>query len=163
MENKMKKILIAVAMTGALVAAPAFANPYVGAGFGSARTDTNNTGTKIFAGYKSSENLAFQFAYNDLGGYRGAKATAWSVAAVGIMPVNQNVDVFAKLGATENRTTLAGSGRHSDVLWGIGTGYNFNKNVALRLEYEDFGKLPADNLGNRWKATNWGVNVEYTF
>lgn len=159
----MKKTLIAVAIAAAFVAAPAFATPYVGAGLGSARTDSNNTGTKIFAGFQSTENFGFQVAYNDFGGYRGAKATAWSVAAVGTMPIDPNWDVFAKVGATENHTTLPGSGRHSDILWGVGAGYNFNKNVALRFEYEDFGKLPTDINGNRWKATNWGVNVKYTF
>jgi opacity protein-like surface antigen len=159
----MKKTLMATAIIAAFAAAPAFAGPYVGAGVGSARTDSNNTGTKVFAGFQSTENLGFQVAYNNFGGYRGAKATAWSVAVVGTMPIDPNWDVFAKVGATENRTTLPGSGRHSDVLLGMGVGYNFNKNVALRFEYEDFGKLPADNLGNRWKATNWGVNVKYTF
>jgi len=159
----MKKTLIAVAITAALVAAPAFATPYVGAGLGFSTTDSNNTATKVFAGFQSTENFGAQVAYNNFGGYRGAKATAWSVAAVGTMPLDPNWDVFAKLGATENRSTLPGSGRHSDVLWGVGAGYNFNKNIALRLEYEDFGSLPADNLGNRWKATNWGVNAKYTF
>jgi opacity protein-like surface antigen len=159
----MKKNLLAVVITAAFAASPAFATPYVGAGLGSARTDANNTGSKIFAGFQSTENVGFQVAYNDFGSYRGAKATAWSVAAVGTMPIDPNWDVSAKIGATENRTTLLGSGRHSDVLWGIGAGYNFTKNIATRLEYEDFGKLPADNLGNRWKATNWGVNVKYTF
>ena len=159
----MKKTLLALAITAAFAASTAFAAPYVGVGLGSARTDSNNTGTKVFAGFQTSENLGFQVAYNDFGNYRGAKATAWSVAAVGTMPINPSWDMFAKIGATENRTTMPGSGRHADVLWGLGAGYNFNPNIALRLEYENFGKLPADNLGNRWKATNWGINAKYTF
>lgn len=159
----MKKILFAVAMATTFVAAPAFATPYVGAGLGIASTDSNNTGTKVFTGFQSTENLGFQIAYNDFGKYRGYKATAWSVAAVGTMPINPNWDISAKIGASENRTTLPGSGRHADLLLGIGAGYNFNENVALRLEYEDFGKLPTDINGNRWTATNWGLNVKYTF
>lgn len=159
----MKKTLIAMAICAAFVAIPASAAPYIGAGLGSARTDANHTGSKIFAGYQSTENFGVQVAYNDFGSYRGATATAWSAAVVGTMPIDPNWDVSAKLGATENRTTLAGSGRHSDILWGFGAGYNFNKNVALRFEYEDFGKLPTDIAGNRWKATNWGLNVKYSF
>lgn len=159
----MKKTLMAVAMTAAFVAAPAFATPYVGAGLGWSKTDSNNTSSKVFAGVQSTENLGFQVAYNDFDGYRGAKATAWSVAAVGTMPLDQNWDLSAKVGATENRTTLPGSGRHSDILLGLGAGYNFNKNVALRLEYEDFGKLPTDIYGNRWHARVWGLNAKYTF
>lgn len=159
----MKKTLMAAAILAAFAAIPASAAPYVGAGLGSARTDSNNTATKVFAGYQSTENFGVQVAYNNFGGYRGATATAWSAAVVGTIPLDPNWDVSAKLGATENRTTLAGSGRHSDILWGLGAGYNFNKNIALRLEYEDFGKLPADNAGNRWKATNWGLNAKYSF
>jgi OOP family OmpA-OmpF porin len=159
----MKKTLLAVVITAAFAASPAFAAVYVGAGLGYAKTDSNNTGAKVFVGSQVTENLGFQLAYNDFGIYRGAKANAWSVAAVGTMPIDPNWDIFAKVGATANRTTLANSNRHSDILLGVGLGYNFNKNIALRLEYEDFGKLPNDINGNSWKATNWGVNVKYTF
>jgi opacity protein-like surface antigen len=159
----MKKILMALAISSAFIAVPASAELYIGAGLGSARTDTSNTASKIFVGYQTSENLGFQVAYNDFGGYRGAAATAWSAAMVGTMPIDPNWDVSAKVGASENRTTAAGAGRHSDILWGVGGGYNFNRNVALRLEYENFGKLPTDALGNRWKASNWGLNLKYAF
>jgi opacity protein-like surface antigen len=159
----MKKTLIAAAISAAFVAAPAFAGTYVGAGLGSARTDANHTASKVFVGYQSTENFGVQVAYNNFGGYRGATATAWSAALVGTLPLDQNWDVSAKLGATENRTTLPGSGRHSDILAGVGVGYNFTKNFALRLEYEDFGKMPTDVNGNRWKATNWGLNAKYSF
>ncbi|MFA6972000.1 MAG: outer membrane beta-barrel protein [Gallionella sp.] len=159
----MKKTLMAMAISAAFIAIPASAAPYVGAGLGWSKTDTNNTASKLFAGYQFTENFGAQVAYNNFGGYRGATATAWSVAAVGTIPLNANWDVSAKLGTTENRTTLAGSGRKSELLVGLGVGYNFDKNIALRLEYEDFGKLPTDINGNRWKATNWGLNVKYTF
>lgn len=159
----MKQTLMAVAMAAAFISAPAFATPYVGAGIGWSKTDGNNTSSKILVGFQSTENFGVEVAYNDLGDYRGSTATAWSVAAVGTLPLDQNWDVFGKVGATENRTTLAGSNRHSDILLGLGIGYNFNKNVALRLEYEDFGKLPTDINGNRWDATNWGLNLKYSF
>lgn len=159
----MKKVLMAMAVSAAFVAIPASAAPYIGAGIGSARTDANHTGSKLFAGYQFTENVGAQVAYNDFGGYRGATATAWSAAVVGTIPIDPNWDVSAKLGATENRTTLTGSGRKSEILWGIGAGYNFTKNIALRFEYEDFGKMPTDATGNRWKATNWAMNVKYSF
>ncbi|MDO8351270.1 MAG: outer membrane beta-barrel protein [Gallionella sp.] len=159
----MKRTLMAAAILAAFVAIPASAAPYVGAGIGASRTDSHNTASKIFAGFQSNENFGVQVAYNNFGGYRGATATAWSVAAVGTIPLDSNWDISGKLGATENRTTLPGAGRHSDILWGLGVGYNFNKNIAVRFEYEDFGKLPTDNAGNRWKATNWGLNAKYSF
>ncbi len=159
----MNKVLMAIAISATLVAIPASASPYIGAGLGSARTDGNHTGSKVFAGYQFNENVGAQVAYNDFGNYRGSTATAWSAAVVGTMPIDAFWDVSAKVGATENRTTLAGSGRKSELLWGIGAGYNFNRNVALRFEYEDFGKMPTDAAGNRWNATNWAMNVKYSF
>jgi opacity protein-like surface antigen len=159
----MKKVLMAMAISAAFAATAASADVYVGAGLGVARTDARHTSSKLLVGYQANQNFGVEVAYNDFGGYRGANAKAWSAALVGTMPVDPHWDIFGKLGATENRTTLAGSGRHSDILAGVGVGYNVNKNVAVRLEYEDFGKLPTDLAGNRWKATNWGLNVKYSF
>lgn len=159
----MKKTLMAVAISVAFVATVASAEPYVGAGLGVSRTDSQQTSSKLLVGFQATQNFGVEVAYNDFGGYRGANVTAWSAALVGTLPIDPNWDIFGKLGATENRTTLAGSGRHSDILAGVGIGYNFNKNFALRLEYEDFGKLPTDINGNRWNVTNWGLNAKYSF
>lgn len=152
-----------MAISAAFVAMPAAAQPYIGVGVGSAKTDTSNTAGKVFAGYQFTENFAAQLAYNDMGKYGGASMTAWSVAVVGILPVDKNWDVFAKLGASENRTTLPGAGRHSDRLLGVGVGYNINQNLAIRMEYEDFGNLPVNAAGRNWKATNVGFNIKYAF
>lgn len=159
----MKKILVAIIISSTFATMSASAEPYVGAGLGLSRTDAHNTSTKLLAGFQASRNFGVEVAYNDFGGYRGATITAWSVAMTGTLPITPEWDILAKLGATENRTTLPGSGRKSDLLLGLGAGYNINKNVAVRFEYEDFGKLPTDNLGNRWRATNWSLNGKYSF
>lgn len=159
----MNKILIAIAISAAFVAIPASAQPYVGGGFGAAKTDANHTSYKLFAGIQATQNFGAEIAYNDLGSYSGAKITTWSVAMTGTLPMDKNWDIFGKLGATENRTTLPGSSRKSDLLAGLGVGYNFNQNVAVRFEYEDFGKLPTNGFGFRSRASNWGLNAKYTF
>lgn len=159
----MNKILMALAFGAAFVATSASAQPYIGAGFGQSKTDSHNTSGKLYGGFQFNQNFGAELAYNDFGNYRGATADSWSLAAVGTLPLDNNWDIFGKLGGTRNHINFAGSSHHDDFLLGVGIGYNINRNVAVRLEYEDFGKLPMDVNGMTAKATNWGLNVKYTF
>jgi opacity protein-like surface antigen len=159
----MKKIFMAVALSAAFVAAPAFAETYAGAGIGIANTDSNNTSYKLFAGYQSTQYLGVEVAYNDFGKYRGASGNAWSIAGVGTLPLNKFWNITAKLGATMNHTDLASASRHTDLLTGVGVGYIVAPNMIVRLEYEDFGALPKDASGLSSKANNWGLNAMYSF
>lgn len=159
----MKKILIAVAISAAFSAMPAAAQGYVGIGAGNANTDANHTSYKAFAGMQANQNIGAEIAYNDFGNYRGAWAESWSIAGVGTLPLNETWDVIGKLGVTSNHSNFAGSTRHSDILVGLGVAYNFAPNMAVRLEYEDFGKLPAAINGVSSKANNLGLNLKYSF
>ena len=165
----MNKVLMAMALSAAFVAIPASAAPasaapygYIGAGIGEAKTDSDNTSYKIFAGIQPTPNFGAELAYNDFGGYRGQTADSWSLAGTGTLPLDKNWDIFGKLGATRNHIKFGGSSDHTDLLAGVGIGYNFTPNVGVRLEYEDFGKLPAVG-GNKTKVTNWGLNMKFSF
>lgn len=159
----MNKVLIAITFSAVFVALPAAAQPYLGGGFGYARTDTSHTSYKLLAGFQSTQNFGGEVAYNNFGGYRGGKASSWSAALIGTLPLDKNWDIFAKLGATENHTTATGSARKSEVLLGAGVGYNYTQNIGVRFEYEDFGKSPTDINGNRVKIRNWSLNAKYSF
>lgn len=154
---------MAMALSAAFVAMPATAEMYVGAGLGTAKTDSNNTSFKLFTGYQSTQYLGVELAYNDFGNYRGASANSWSLAGIGTMQMNTYWDIFAKIGATANHTNLTGSSSHSDLLAGVGVSYNVAPNLAVRFEYEDFGALPKDVHGTSSKATNLGLNAKYSF
>lgn len=159
----MNKTLMAIACSAALMATSASAQPYVGIGVGTAKTDDRNTSYKIFAGIQSTQYFGVELAYSDFGDYRGSSADAWSLAATGTLPLDSNWDLFGKLGITENHTNFSGSGRRSDLLAGVGIGYNISSNIGVRLEYEDFGTLPNSIGGSGAKISNWGLNMRYTF
>ena len=167
----MKKLLIASAVAAALVAGQASAQMsstkmsapqlYVGAGAGTVKNDNREDSWKLYAGYQFDQTWGAEVAYNDLGQYRGADVESWSLAGTGTMPMNEKWALHAKLGATSNRTDFAGGGNHTALLAGVGVSYSLSRNVGLRLEYEDFGKLADSGNDNRGK--NVALSVKYGF
>ena len=141
----MNKVLMAMAFSAVFVAIPASAEPYVGAGVGVADTDSNHTSYKIFGGFQATKNFGGELAYTNFGEYRGDNSDSWSLAATGTVPFD-NWNVFGKLGMTRNYIKFGNSATHTDLLAGVGVGYNFTNNVGVRLEYEDFGKLNENGL-----------------
>lgn len=157
----MKKILIAAMVSAAFAAFPASAQLYLGAGAGEAKTDTRETSWKLYGGYQFTPTWGLELGYNDLGKYRGADIESWSLAGTGTIPLNERWSLFGKLGATENRPDAAGMGNHTAVLLGVGVGYSLSRNVGVRLEYEDFGKLSDANGSSRGR--NLGLSLKYGF
>ena len=157
----MKKILIVAAVAAAFAAAPASAQWYLGAGIGEAKTDTRETSFKLYGGYQLTPTWGVELGYNDLGRYRGADVESYSLAGTGTIPLNERWSLIGKLGVAENRPDATGAGNNTDVLIGVGVGYSLSKNVGLRLEYEDFGKL-AD-AGGSSRGRNVGLSLKYGF
>jgi len=143
-------------------------------------TDDSDSGWKVFAGYKIMKNLAVEGSYTNLG-----EATArtvvttplagtfnttlefesWSISAVGILPLNDQFSLFARLGLNvwnlDGSTTGTGSGSAvttgddgADVVYGLGASYNFSQNLSLRGEWEryDFDGSDVDllSVGLAW-------------
>ena len=104
----MKKIAIAILLSG-FVAAPAVAaGGYVGVNAGSAKIDLtgfdSTTSFGVFGGYAFNENFAAEVAYTNFGskdypaaGVMGVKSHAYSVSAVGSWPINEQFSLFGKL------------------------------------------------------------------
>lgn len=158
----MKKILVAATLAVAFVALPASAQLYAGAGVGSAKNDGREDSWKLYAGYQFNPTWGVEAAYTDLGKYRGADVESWSVAGTGTMPLNERWALIGKLGASANRPDAAGTSDHTDVLVGLGVGYSFTRNVGMRLEYEDFGKL-TDAGGGDSRGRNVTLSLKYSF
>lgn len=158
----MNKLLTAVAFSAAFVPISASALGYAGAGVGSSKTESTKTSYKIFGGFITSETLGFEVAYNNFVGYPGSRAESWSIAAIKSYPLNNDLDIFGKLGLTENFTIRAGSSRHMDLMAGVGIGYNVSKDISVRFEYEDFGRLPNPPGITSVSVSNWGLNVKFT-
>ncbi len=159
----MKKRLIAAALSAIFIAGPAAAQMYVGGGVGASKTDTNETSWKLYGGYQFTPNWGAELSYNDLGRYRNANIESWTVAGTGTLPMGPSWSLFGKLGLAMNRTRFAGTTNKKDLLVGVGVGYAFTKNVGMRLEYEDYGRL-ADVAGiNNTRGSNVSLSVKYSF
>jgi OOP family OmpA-OmpF porin len=160
-------------------------SPAVGVGVGG--TSNRDTSYKIFGGYQFTPNWGIEGQYSDLGKYdytvsqAGASSTGsyrvdqWSLAGTGTLPLSSNFYLMGKLGVSSNHVrasavcvplgcTSSSSGNKSDLLAGIGIGYNFNKNIGVRFEYENFGKMAnVSNGGGSIKGDNWALSVKYSF
>jgi OOP family OmpA-OmpF porin len=159
----MKKLLIAAACSAALIAGPAAAEMYLGAGVGAAKTDSHENSWKVFAGYQFNPSWAGELAYTDLRHYRGADIESWSLAAVGTQPLNENWDLLGKLGVASNRPHFPGARKHNDALLGVGLGYKLSKTMGLRLEYEDYGKLSDAGAGKDSRGSNLVLSLKSSF
>lgn len=134
-----------------------------------------------------------KFKYDGVGVASGASAhrevreESWNLVAKGSLPINEQFGLFGKLGATWNRsqasfnlnstnaaftaavggTSYTNTKTRSDVLVGVGAQFYFNKNVAVRVEYEDFGRfgsygVKTDSTGTT-RASMWSAGVSYNF
>lgn len=159
----MKKLLMAAAVAAALVAGQASAQMYLGAGAGSSKTDNREDSWKLYGGYQFNPTWGAELGYNDLGRYRGADVESWTLAGTGTMPLNERWSLLGKLGVAMNRPQSAGLSDRTDLLMGLGVGYTLSRNVGLRLEYEDFGKLAKNGIGSDSRGNNVSLSLKYMF
>lgn len=159
----MKKLFIATGIITALIAGTASAEAYLGAGIGASKTDSHETSWKLYGGYQFSPALGLELGYNNLGSYRGADIKSWTLAGTGTVPLGTSWSLIGKLGAAWNRPEFAGSSNNTELLVGVGVGYSVNKNLGVRLEYENFGKLSDANSGGDSKGQNLGLSMKYAF
>ncbi len=159
----MNRLLMAAACAAALTAGQASAQIYLGAGVGAADTDSSETSWKLYGGYQFNPTWGIELGYNDLGRYRGSDIETWSVAGTGTVALNDRWSLLGKLGAAANRPQLSGLNSHTGVLVGLGVGYSMTKNVGLRLEYEDYGRLSSGGFGNHSRGSNLGLSLKYMY
>lgn len=147
-------------------------NPVVAQG---GQTFKNPGALRIAGGYHISPMLAVEAGYLMLGdstiNYTNAsftsKNTALQIAAVGTFAVAPTFDLIGKLGMSMNSNKLVGTGAGSfinsstsstSLMFGIGAQYNVNKQVSIRVQYEDFGKFKT-NDGPLPPVTSWDMGV----
>lgn len=172
----MKKQLL-VALLGAAVALPLAAQAegaYIGLNVGRAEAKAStggqsikehDTGYKIDAGVDFTNNFGVEAGYADLGKYDGNDARAIYVAGTGAWPLDAQLALIAKIGASRNRVKFGDTGQkfnHTAAIVGVGATYNFSKNLIGVLEYENFGRIYDERDGNI-KADMWSVGLRYKF
>ena len=171
----MKKLFLAGAIASALVAMPASAQWYIGSGVGASKVhganatpaplilsgvDSSKLSVKIYGGYHITPNWGIEAQYSDLGNRdfsvsnaagttlnRGTlRASQYSIAGTGTLPLTTNFSLFGKLGVSSNygRASLLGasdSDSKTAAMASVGVLYNFTPKIAVRLEFEEFGNF----------------------
>ena len=178
----MNKYLTTSVLATALFSSSVFAdsNFYLGASVGQSEvdygegqsfvTDDKDTSLEIFGGYKFSENLAVELAYQDFGEntafFSGdtliADGYAFSLSLVGALPVNEKLSVYGKLGvahaeadANGQNTFIRSSVSDDDFLYGVGLTYGLTESVDLRFEWE--------HIDTFYEVDTLSLGVSYNF
>ncbi len=171
----MKKKNIAALILCTAFATSAFAADqgfYVGANVGQSSTDTfalsTKTGTSfsVLAGYQFMKYVAAEVQYNDFGsptdvGGTSVKINGYSAAAVGILPINDQWSLMAKLGYAGTKLGSPVDKTKSDVTYGIGGQYNIDRNWGVRANY-DMYKV-ENNAAVSATTSVFTIGVAYKF
>ncbi|MDR3391994.1 MAG: porin family protein [Sulfuriferula sp.] len=167
-----------VVLLSAMVAAPVFAADdgfYAGLGIGDGKLGVNTiTGLSKssdlvvggIVGYQINRNFAAEMQYTGIGKATDTvgntvKGDAFSLTAVGTLPLNESFDLYGKLGVADSKTTtsagFAGTGTSRTALtYGIGAQYNVNARAGVRLGWDRYGAATADATGTK---TNFNADV----
>lgn len=137
----------------------------------------SSTAWKAYGGLQFTPNWGMELGYADLGKYNvnyalagtsgngmsTNKLSAWSLAGVGTWPINERFSLHAIAGLAWLRSeyTFTGDGTfypgntgstaHAlNPTLGLGANYNINKNLAIRFDYQSYGKVgqQTNNLTN---------------
>ena len=178
----MQKQFFATLLSAAL-AVPLFAHAegsYVKFGAGqtdySARSSVNETAVSLAYGFSLDKNFGVELGYINFGNHKESDASfsgtlkrqALYVAGVGTVPITDAFSLFAKLGFAANKYDYkfdsVGTSQRENVtetkpMYGLGLSYNFSKEIAGTLEYQDFGKIGLDKI----KATAITAGIRYDF
>jgi len=135
---------------------------------GATGCEDKDTAWKVFGGYKITERLSAEASYVNLGDiHKAVDATvqnsdvsAMTATAVGTMPVNDQFDVFGKVGAMRwSSDNTAGSESGFGMTYGVGAKMNISEKTKLRAEWE---KLPGieTSPGNETDVNMLSVGIE---
>lgn len=174
----------ALALAGALgtpVAAQDPAGAYLGGALGqstftdwcdiSGTCEDTDTAWKLFGGYRANRNFAVEASYIDWGEVTASTGTvdvaasqhSYGLAALGVLPLGERgFEAFGKLGvlltSQETRRIQPNPSTvnrdETELHYGLGVRYAFNRKLAARAEWENTEKLKVQMLS---------IGVEYRF
>lgn len=171
----MMKKIVAIALFSA-VASSAFAAGegfYVGGTLGNGKlgmtsnTPLSKTSDFVYGGlfgYQYNQNLAVEAQFTGIGKITAvngstAKGDAFSLAAVGTLPISRDFELLGKLGFASTKTTTSGftsqGASRTGLTYGIGAQYGVSQNVALRFGWDSY---PAA-VSNAGAKSNGNANV----
>ncbi len=164
---------------------PYTTNGYVGASIGRSKYgidnrfgnalnfDDSDTMGKIYAGGQINRNFGLEFGYLHFGNAERAggtvRAQGINLSAVGRLPLNEQFDIFGKVGTTygwTRSTANAGSGYQSGnengfgISYGVGASYFFTPQWGIVAEWESHRMKFVGERQNVKAAT---IGVQYRF
>lgn len=107
--------------------------------------DDNKGSFGGFVGYNFNENFATEIGARRLGSWTiegvDLDADQYAASVVGTWPLQQNFNVFGRLGYNKLKAEASYRGASVDdsdsgVLYGVGVGYNFTPTIAGRIEFQ---------------------------
>jgi OOP family OmpA-OmpF porin len=186
----MKKLLVVLLGSVAAMSAAQAQNAYVGAAISTSDSEfriggANNIrdggwkgGGKIFGGWDVNQTWGVEAGYTDLRSVEGTYSignTAGRISADGSRtylaakaqwPVNQQVSVYGKLGASYNKTDVTTSvpnvswdDDETEAYGALGAQYRVNQNVSLIAEYERYGS--KKDYGHKADAFTFGARYNF--
>jgi OOP family OmpA-OmpF porin len=149
--------------------------------------DSTATGYKLYAGYQIMPNMAIEGAYTDVGKEKFAwrysatesgagtiKVKALSLSAIAIAPLSGNFSAFAKLGVANLNTnyneswsqtgyaaTLSEKKSKTVAHYGAGITYALKKGLAIRAEFEAFGKGKVGDTAIKSRLLSLGLQSQF--
>lgn len=145
-----KKVIAAAALS--MLAGSVFAAPtngvYAGLDLGTTNVSDmsgNQASVGGFVGYSFNTYVAVEGAYRHLGTWNESgvdvKASQTAVSVVGTLPLNQQFNLFGRLGFSKVKAEASYQGMsisdsRTNTLVGIGAGYNFSEKIAARVEMQ---------------------------
>lgn len=151
--------------------------------------DSYDTAYKVHLGYQFTPYFALEGGYVDLGkadysasfaggnGHGDVKATGPTIAALGIVPINDWLSLFGKVGVIDAKVeasvsatgpggsaSTSSSSTRTRANWGVGGTYHVTRQLGIRVEYEQFNKLGDDNTtGKKFDVMLLSAGVVYKF
>lgn len=148
----------------------------------------STTAYRLTLGYQVNNNIGIEGSYlpeakiTASGTYLGANVTVdgtfsgYQLAAIGSVPLTESFSLLGKAGlaiidAKTSATatlgaasaTLSQSNSNTNFAFGLGARFAINKQVALRVMYEDFGTIKSSSTDTGGKITFMSAGLQVGF
>ena len=122
--------------------------------------DDSEEAISLFIGYKFNENFAVEGGWSDLGDYAydggDMEVEAITFDAVGILAIDDQVSLFAKVGAARIDYKADLKSTETALTFGLGADYNFGNNLSLQAEWTRINEATAP-------IDTYGANIAFGF
>jgi OOP family OmpA-OmpF porin len=152
-------------------------------------TDDTATAWKLFGGYQVNRYFGVEGGYAKLGqsnftssvtlpGTGTGSGTwdpkdAWSLSAVGYLPVVDRFSLFGKVGLAYSKVNfgyadtvgdaISASKHTTDPLYGAGLKYDLTKETSVRGEFERYQNIGDSSVTGQSSVNVWSVGLQYHF